>query len=211
MSVGTLEVVDDQAFQSRVLNNTRPALVLFTSPTCPPCKILARCLPDLARQFSDGVDIVRCPIEASPRTARAYQITQTPTLALFDGGAAIASHVGLWSLPAIRAWVHASLRRGRQPSRPGPRTSERGSKMMVSRELLRTFFSPAIALQACRVASVVAPALLLLNHADLLLRHPLSLAVGQKLALNFLVPYLVSSYFAARTAATQLAITPGVS
>ncbi len=205
MSGGTLEVVDDQAFQSRVLDNTRPTLVLFTSPTCPPCKILARCLPDLAREFSDGVDIVRCPIEASPRTTREYQITQTPTVALFDGGVTIASHVGLWSLPAIRSWVHASLRGGRGTSHPeGASTRQGGGKMIVSRAFLRSFFSRAIALQACRVASVVAPALLLVNHTELVLRHPLSVAVGQKLALNFVVPYLVSSYSAARTAGAKL-------
>jgi len=62
-------------------------------------------------------------------------------------------------------------------------------------------------LQACRVASVVAPVLLLVNHTDLVLRHPISLATAQKLALNFMVPYLVSSYSAARTAAGSLVAT----
>lgn len=206
VSLCSLEVVDDRVFQSRVLDNTRPVLVLFTSPTCPPCKILARRLPDLAREFSDEVDIVRCPIEASPRATREYQITQAPTLALFNGGVPIASHVGLWSLPAIRSWVHASLRRASDASHPeGPRTCKRGSKMIVSRVFLHNFFSPATALQACRVASVVAPALLLVNHFDLVLQHPLSFATAQKLALNFVVPYLVSSYSAARTAETKRA------
>ena len=75
--------------------------------------------------------------------------------------------------------------------------------MFVSRGFLRSFFSREIALQACRVASVVAPALLLVNHTELVPRHPISFAVAQKLALNFVVPYLVSSYSAARTAVTK--------
>lgn len=110
MRDGGLEVVDDYVFQRRILDNTRPVLVLFTSHNCPPCKMLAGRLPDLAREFGDGLDIVRCQIEASPRAMRAYQITQVPTLVLFDDGVPIATHVGLWSLPAIRSWVHASLR-----------------------------------------------------------------------------------------------------
>lgn len=112
MSAGNLELVDDGTFQSRVIQNQRPALVVFTSPTCPPCRILARQLPDLARELSDGVDIVRCPVESSPGTAREYQITQVPTFALFDHGVTVALHAGLLSIPAIRSWVHASLRLG---------------------------------------------------------------------------------------------------
>jgi hypothetical protein len=77
--------------------------------------------------------------------------------------------------------------------------------MTVSRAFLRSFFSRTIALPACRGASVVAPVLRLVNHTKLALLHPLGFSVGQKLALNFVVPYLVSSYSAARTAVTKLA------
>ena len=67
----------------------------------------------------------------------------------------------------------------------------------------RCFFDRAIVLRACSVASVVAPVLLVLNHTDLVLSHPLSIATAKKLAMNFAVPYLVSSYSAARTAAAE--------
>lgn len=210
MSPSSLEVVDDGGFQSHVLDNPRPTLVLFTSPTCPPCRILARQLPELARELSDGVDIVRCSIESSPCTARAYQIFQVPAFALFDHGVTVALHAGLLSIPAIRSWVHASLRSSAGAS-DAEGSREGDSKGILSRAFLRSFFSPTIALQACRVAGVVAPTLLLVNHADLVMRHPLSLAVGQKLALNFLVPYLVSSYSAACTAMAKPAATEVVS
>ncbi len=208
----SLEVVDDPAFQCRVLDNTRPVLVLFPAATCPPCKMLERRLPDLAREFQDGVDILVCPIETSPSAAHEYRITQTPTLALFDGGVVIASHAGLWSIPAIRSWVHASLReKGKSPHTEGADTHEGGSSMFSSRAFWHSFFSRAVALQACRVASVVAPALLLVNHSDLVLRDPFSVAVGTRLALNFVVPYLVSSYSAARTAVMKPAAAGKVS
>lgn len=73
----------------------------------------------------------------------------------------------------------------------------------------RYFFDRAVVLRACSVAGVVAPVLLLLNHTDLVLAHPLSIATAKKLAMNFVVPYLVSSYSAARTAVADRARQAG--
>jgi len=42
--------------------------------------------------------------------------------------------------------------------------------------------------------------LLLVNHLDLVLAQPLSLEVLRRLAMNFVVPYLVSWYSSARAA-----------
>lgn len=68
----------------------------------------------------------------------------------------------------------------------------------------RTFLHHATAREtvrrACGVASVVSPLLLLVNHLDLVLTQPLSLEVLRRLAMNFVVPYLVSSYSSARAA-----------
>ena len=68
--------------------------------------------------------------------------------------------------------------------------------------------SRTTALRACGVASVVAPALLLVKHANLVLSRPSSLTVLRKLALSFLVPYAVSSYSSARAAAACAAAQP---
>ncbi|MBI3767241.1 MAG: hypothetical protein HY271_01975 [Deltaproteobacteria bacterium] len=54
--------------------------------------------------------------------------------------------------------------------------------------------------RACVVASIVAPILLVVNHADLVLTAPLSWGVARRLAANFVVPYLVSSVSSALAA-----------
>ena len=64
----------------------------------------------------------------------------------------------------------------------------------------RAFFSRPVAVQAIKVASVVGPILLMVNHGAQVLATPFTLATLQKLAMNMLVPYLVSSYSSARTA-----------
>lgn len=52
--------------------------------------------------------------------------------------------------------------------------------------------------RACAVAIVVSPLLLLVNHFELVATRPLSLEVLRRLAMNFAVPYLVSSFSSAR-------------
>jgi hypothetical protein len=62
------------------------------------------------------------------------------------------------------------------------------------------FFSRPVMLQAVKVASVVGPILLMVNHGEQVLASPLSVETLRKLAMNLTVPYLVSSYSSARTA-----------
>ncbi|MBM4244137.1 MAG: hypothetical protein FJ148_10020 [Deltaproteobacteria bacterium] len=74
------------------------------------------------------------------------------------------------------------------------------SSMIVVRAFSRHATAPATVRRACGVASVVSPMPLLVNHLDLVLAQPLSLEVLRRLAMNFVVPYLVSSYSSARAA-----------
>ncbi len=65
---------------------------------------------------------------------------------------------------------------------------------------VRMFFSRPVAVQAIKVASVVGPILLMVNHGEHVLAYPFSLETLRRLAMNMAVPYLVSSYSSARTA-----------
>ena len=65
---------------------------------------------------------------------------------------------------------------------------------------LRAFVSRPVAVQAIKVASVVGPILLMVNHGEHVLAAPFSLETLRKLAMNMMVPYMVSSYSSARTA-----------
>ncbi len=107
--ITSLDAVDDAAFPERVLGSRRPVLVLFSASNCPPCRMMTRWLPALAREFSGQIEIVRCPVEMSAQTRRQYCIKSTPTLLLFSSGKPIAEHIGLWPVPAIRDWLHAAL------------------------------------------------------------------------------------------------------
>ncbi len=197
--MGTLDAIDDRSFAERVIKSSQPVLVLFTTPSCQPCKLQAQCLRSLAKEVDGTIDVFSCSIEDAPRAAREHRVTTVPNLTLFDAGRRLDSHVGVWSLPSIREWMRTLLRDSRSPDFlvfPNTRRVRREK----SRRFARAFFSPYTRWRAFRVAAFVAPVLLVVNHGDLLLEAPLSLVVLRHLALNFLVPYLVSSYSTASTA-----------
>jgi thioredoxin 1 len=207
------EIVDDRSFRDRVLEARHATLVLFTSRACLPCDVLARRLPGITADLAGALEVVCCPTERSPGIVRRYNVTRTPTLFLFADGGLIAARTGPAPLPVIGRWIVDALggRLDTQTAADRPTGEDRTPGATV-RAFLLQMISRATVLRACGVASVVAPALLLVNHADLLLSHPVSYPVLRKLALNFAVPYLVSSYSSAlaaiRWAATDRGAAP---
>ena len=204
------EIVDDRSFPSRVLEPRHPMLVLFTAEGCLPCEFLARRLPALAPELDGPFDVVRCPLETGPRTFKRYKVSRTPTLLLFKDGLRIASRVGPAPIPAIRRWVADSLARRSdiRIARANP-----GSGEAPGRSVMRVFFRHALdrptVRQACRIAGVVAPALLLFDLLSLRPGSTDGYSVCRRFVLDFLIAYLVSSYSSARTAIGGDTPTPG--
>ncbi len=73
-------------FDQEVLKSPTPVLVDFYATWCPPCKMLAPHLDQLAQEFDGRVKIVKVNIDEEPQLAMQYKIQHVPTLILFDGG-----------------------------------------------------------------------------------------------------------------------------
>jgi len=186
------EIVGDRSFSERVLASRRTALVVFGSQGCPLCRFLSSQLPSLASELGPAVDVVSCMVEAGPRTAQRYSVGSIPALFLFSNGGLLASRTGPAPVTEVRRWVMDAL-----AGRDGGR--ERAPDGFAA-TFFRHLTSRPVVLRACAVASVVSPVLLLLNHTQLVLSDPASWPVLRKLAMNFIVPYLVSSFSSARAA-----------
>ncbi|MCC7194660.1 MAG: thioredoxin family protein [Gemmatimonadaceae bacterium] len=188
-------ILDDESFGMRVHEHGRPTLVLFTSGECLPCHFMAAQLPKLAVDLHYMIDTVVCPAELSPATFARHAVARTPTLRLFVAGRPVASRDGALPLPAVHEWIAAELRGALTPA---PAAGNRPPPGM-----LRSLVARSTIVRACRVASVIAPVLLLVNHAELVLSQPIGWAVLKRLGANFIVPYLVSSYSSARAAVSH--------
>ncbi|MCT2593577.1 thioredoxin [Streptomyces sp. N2-109] len=86
--------VTDETFAAEVLASDLPVLVDFTASWCPPCRMIAPVLEDVARELAGQLRIVTLDVDHNPRTQAAYDVLSMPTLALFRAGEPVKSMVG---------------------------------------------------------------------------------------------------------------------
>ena len=78
--------VNDDNFQSEVLESDRPVLVDFTASWCGPCKQLAPIVEDLAQAYDGRLKVAKLDVEENQSTATKYMILSVPTLLFVKGG-----------------------------------------------------------------------------------------------------------------------------
>ena len=86
--------VDDQRFQSQVLESTVPVLVDFFATWCGPCLALAPTLEEIAKDMAGKLTVVKLDVDEAPDTASTYGVTSIPTLVLFKGGREVWRRMG---------------------------------------------------------------------------------------------------------------------
>jgi thioredoxin 1 len=93
--------ITDATFAADVLAADRPVLVEFTADWCPPCKMIAPVLDQIARDEADRLTIVSLDVDENPGTTRRYNVLGMPTLILFAGGEVVSQTVGARPRAAI--------------------------------------------------------------------------------------------------------------
>jgi thioredoxin 1 len=83
----------DERFQADVLDSELPVLVEFTAAWCPPCRLMAPVLEELATERED-LRVAVLDVDEHQETAARYGVLAMPTFLLFRGGQPVARLLG---------------------------------------------------------------------------------------------------------------------
>lgn len=81
-----MEHVNQEDFQTQVIEETLPVLVDFTAAWCGPCKTLDPIVKQLAKEWAGRLKVVALDVDENPDVAAQYQVLGLPTLMLFVNG-----------------------------------------------------------------------------------------------------------------------------
>ncbi len=98
------QVVSDADFDAFLASaGDRPVLVDFWATWCPPCRMLAPIIDELAREAGERYLVGKLDTDHNPATAGRYGISALPTVVIFRNGQVVDRLVGLQSKQAITA------------------------------------------------------------------------------------------------------------
>ncbi|MEU6412389.1 thioredoxin [Microbispora sp. NPDC046933] len=81
-------------FDQQVLRSGKPVLVDFWTDWCPPCKMIAPILEEIAAEYGDRLTVAKLNADDHPEIARRYGVMSFPTLNLYQGGEIVRQIVG---------------------------------------------------------------------------------------------------------------------
>ena len=104
-----IKTVDDASFDADVLASDTPVLVEFGARWCPPCRMLAPVLDEVAEERSSELRVLTVDVDASPVTQGRYGVMSVPTLLVFIGGKPVRQMVGFTSKGRLVAFIDEAL------------------------------------------------------------------------------------------------------
>jgi thioredoxin 1 len=93
--------VNDQEFQTSVLDSDTPVLVDFWAEWCVPCHMVSPAVEEIGQEKGDGLKVVKLNIDDNPQATRTYGVMSIPSLILFKGGQEVTRVVGAKPKDAI--------------------------------------------------------------------------------------------------------------
>lgn len=103
--------VNDNSFETEVLQSDQPVLVDFWAEWCGPCRQLAPTIEAIAEQYWASASVVKLNVDDNPRSAANYGIKGIPTMILFNKGKEVERIVGATGKESIGRLIekHARL------------------------------------------------------------------------------------------------------
>ncbi|MHB9029642.1 MAG: thioredoxin [Candidatus Latescibacterota bacterium] len=78
--------VTDSTFQSQVIENPLPVIVDFWATWCPPCRMIAPFLEQIAGEYEGKAVVCKVDVDQNHALAQKYNVRSIPTILFFKGG-----------------------------------------------------------------------------------------------------------------------------
>jgi thioredoxin 1 len=100
-SVSMARAVTDDSFEAEVLRSPRPVIVEYWAQWCPPCRLVAPVLEEIAADYAGRVTLVTVNIDENPHSTGGYGILAVPTVSVFADGEVVKQLTGARSKAAF--------------------------------------------------------------------------------------------------------------
>ncbi len=101
--------IDQNNFQTEVLQAAPPVLVDFWAPWCGPCRMVAPIVDKIAQTYAGRLKVVKLNTDDSPSIAGKYEVSGIPALILFKSGEPVDRIVGYVPEKQLAAMVEKHL------------------------------------------------------------------------------------------------------
>jgi len=103
MASPLIVTLTDSNFESEALKSSSPILVDFWAEWCPPCKMIAPVLDELASEYQGKVKIGKVNVAENQQLAAQFNVTAIPTLLVIKNGQVAEQMVGAKSKRDLKA------------------------------------------------------------------------------------------------------------
>ena len=102
-------ILDNENFESEVINSEIPVLVDFWATWCGPCKMIAPFIERLANEYDGRLKVCKADVDQAADLAQAFNVSSIPTVLIFRNGDVVSNHVGAASYGLLEAMVKEAL------------------------------------------------------------------------------------------------------